>query len=148
MFIHEILLKIRNNVVYTWNTLQDIRQNHWIMKYKLLWPTFILKSTFGSYWHNLKVHRLYTKYSSRYKVNHSVWIYRSMWPKFILGQTSGDIKGQSARMVSIHEIIFKKCKITGLWNIYLLWPTFILRPNVRSSRLIIEQYDIHTCNTR
>ena len=35
--------------VHTSKSLQDIRQNHWTMKYTSQWPIFILRSKFGSY---------------------------------------------------------------------------------------------------
>ena len=36
--------------VNTSNSLQDIMQNHWTMKYRSQWPTFILRSNIRSYW--------------------------------------------------------------------------------------------------
>ena len=41
---------IRNKDAHTSNSFQDIRQNHWTMKYRSHWPTFILRSNVGSYW--------------------------------------------------------------------------------------------------
>ena len=32
------------------NYLQDIKQNHWTVKYRTRWPTFIIRSTVGSHW--------------------------------------------------------------------------------------------------
>ena len=36
--------------VHISNSLQDIRQNHWTMKNRSQWPTFILRSNVESYW--------------------------------------------------------------------------------------------------
>ena len=41
---------IANCHAYSTNNLQDIRQNHWTMKYRSKWSTFILRSNVRSYW--------------------------------------------------------------------------------------------------
>ena len=46
---HQVILITPRYHVYTSNSLQDIRQNHWTIKYRSQWPTFILKSSFKSY---------------------------------------------------------------------------------------------------
>ena len=78
MFIHQIILTILNKITRPWNighvdiylkskfgshcliiwkydthasnNLEDIRQNHWTMKYKSHRPIFIFRSNVGSYW--------------------------------------------------------------------------------------------------
>ena len=71
MFIHQQVFKIYGKItepwnigqsdpsywlispsyhVYTSNSLQDIRQNHWTMKYRSQWPTFIFRCSIKSYW--------------------------------------------------------------------------------------------------
>ena len=58
------------------NSLGDIRQNHWTMKYMSHRPTFILKSNVGSHWLIIP----------QYDVTQNPWTmkYRSQRPIFIL----------------------------------------------------------------
>ena len=55
--------------VHTWNSLQDVTQNHWTMTYRSQWPTFILRSNIGSYWFILPKNDV-----------HWTVEYRSCWP--------------------------------------------------------------------
>ena len=70
-------LIIPKNAVHTLNGLQDIRQNHWTIKYGPWQPTFILRSNVGSHTHNPKVRCSFIKWSSRYKaksVDHEIQV--------------------------------------------------------------------------
>ena len=81
---------IPNKDVLTLNSVQDIRQNHWTMKYRSQWPTFILWSNVGSYWFiipNKDVHTLNSLQEIRQ--NHRTMKYRSHWPTFILRSNIG-----------------------------------------------------------
>ena len=115
MFIHQIILKILSKITRPWNTchvdlhllwgqslghtvslsknvtliiqivLRDIRQNHWTMKYRSQWPTFILRSNVRSYWLNIPNYDVHTSNSLQDKQqNHGTMKYRSF-----LGQVSG-----------------------------------------------------------
>ena len=71
--------------VYTSNSLQDIRQNHWPMKYRSQWPTFILRSSIQSYWLIIPRYHVYKSKSLQdIRQNHWTLKYRSKWPTFIL----------------------------------------------------------------
>ena len=51
------------------NSLQDIRQNHWTMKYRSQWPINILRSDVGSYWLIVPKYDVQLLNSFRYKAN-------------------------------------------------------------------------------
>ena len=76
--------------VKTSNSLQDIRQNHWTMKYRSQWPINILRSDIGSYWLIVQEYdvQLLNSFQDT-RQNHWTMKCRSQWPTFILGQTSG-----------------------------------------------------------
>ena len=66
-------------------SLQDIRQNHWTMKYRSQWPKFILRSNIGSY--RLIIPKYDVHISNSFqdiRQNHWTMKYRSQWPTFIL----------------------------------------------------------------
>ena len=72
MFIHQIVFKI-------WG------KNHWTMKYRSQWPTFILKSSIKSYLLMIPRYHVYTSNSLQdIRQNHWTMKYRSQWPTFIL----------------------------------------------------------------
>ena len=113
MFIHQIILKILSKITRPWNiglsdiylfwgqslghtvllsenmtlihqSLGDISQNHWTMKYKSQWPTFILRSNIGSYWPTIPKYDVDTSNSFQdIMQNHWTMKYRSQWPTFI-----------------------------------------------------------------
>ena len=66
--------------------LQDIRQNHWTMKYRSQWPRFILRSNNGLYWLIIPNHqivfKIYGKITEPWNIGHSDL--NLFW-----GQTSG-----------------------------------------------------------
>ena len=69
--------------VHTPNSLQDIRQNHWTMKYTS-WPIFILRWDIGSYWLIIPKYDVHTSNSLQdIRQNHRTIKYRSQWPTFI-----------------------------------------------------------------
>ena len=85
MFIHQIILKILSKITRPWfilrskfgshcliiwkydthpsNSLGDIRQNHWTMKYRSQWPTFIFRSKVWSYWLKIQKYDVHTSKS-------------------------------------------------------------------------------------
>ena len=72
------------------NSLGDIRQNHWPMKYRSQWPTFILKSNAGSYWPKIPKYDVHTSNSFQdITQNHWTMKYRSQWPTFIFRSNVG-----------------------------------------------------------
>ena len=77
--------------VYTSNSLQDIhvRQNHWTMKCRSQWPTFILRTSTKSYWLISRRCHIYTSNNLQdIRQNHWTMKYRSQWPTFILNMKS------------------------------------------------------------
>ena len=76
--------------VHTSNSLQDIRQNYWTMKYRSQWPIFIMRSNFGSYWLIIPNNIVHTSNSLQdIRQNHWTMEYRSQWPTFILRSNAG-----------------------------------------------------------
>ena len=70
---------------HTSNSLQDIRQNHWTMKYRSMWLTFIQISNIWSYWLIIPKYDIHTSNSLQdIRQNHWTMKYRSQWPTFIL----------------------------------------------------------------
>ena len=66
------------------NSLQDIKQNHWTMKYRSH-SLFILRSNTGSYWLIIPKYDVHTLNSLQdIGKNHWTMKYRSHWPTFIL----------------------------------------------------------------
>ena len=72
-------LIISNNDVHTLNCLQDIRQNNWTTKYRLIF--FIFRSNVRSYRFILPKYDVYKSNSLQdIKQNHWTMKYRSYWP--------------------------------------------------------------------
>ena len=112
MFIHQITLKILSKITRPWNighvdlyllwfgshcliiwkydthasnSLGDIRQSHWTMKYRSHRPTFVLRSNVRSYWPLIPKYDVRTSNNLQDKMqNHWAIKYRSQWPIFIL----------------------------------------------------------------
>ena len=104
MFIHQIIFKILSKITGPWNTcilwgqslcytdpisqvshisnrLQDIRQNHWTMKYRSLWPIFILRSKGASHWLIIQMFDINPSNSLQdIRQNHSTVKYRLQLP--------------------------------------------------------------------
>ena len=119
MFIHQIILKILSKITRPWNighvdiftlrpkfgsycliiwkydthasnSVRDIRQNHWTMKYRSHGPTFILRSNVGSYWPIIPKYDTHTSNSLQdVPQNHWTMKYRSQWPTFIFRSNIG-----------------------------------------------------------
>ena len=69
------------------NSLRDIRQNHWTMKYMSQWPIFILRSNVGSYWPIIWKYDVHTSSSLQdIRQNHWTIKYRSLWPTLFWGR--------------------------------------------------------------
>ena len=115
MFIHQIILKILSKITRPWNighvdfyllsrskfgshcliiwkydthasnSLGDIRQSQWTMKYRSQRPTFILRSNVRSYWPLIPKYDFHTSNSLQDIVqNHWAIKYRSQWHILIL----------------------------------------------------------------
>ena len=82
--------------VHTSNSLQDIRQNHWTMKY--MSPTFNLRSTVGTYWLIIPKYDVHISNSlQNIRQNHWTVKYRSCWP-------------------SLHDPKFNGARLSNVWS--------------------------------
>ena len=120
IFIHQIILKILSKITRPWsidhvdlylfwgqslghtiiiiwkydtsssNNLENIRQNHWTMKYRSQCSTFILWSNARSYWSIIPKYDVHTSNSFQdITQNHWTMKYRSQWPTFIFKSNVG-----------------------------------------------------------
>ena len=105
--------------IYTSNSLQDIRQNHWTMKYKSQRPTIIFRCSIKSYWLiSPRYHVSISNSLQNIRQNHWTMKYRSQWPIFILRSTSSHTDSLAHVIMFIHQIPFKIWgKITEPLNI-------------------------------
>ena len=90
--------------VYTSNSLQDIWQNHWTMKYRSQWPTFILRSHIRSYCFIIPKYDVHT--SNRLqdiRQNHWTVKYGSCWPSL------HDPQVNVTRLTKVQPPIFPSC---------------------------------------
>ena len=101
---------------YKSNSLQDIRQNHWTMKYRSQWYTFIVRSNVDSYWLIIPKYVHTSNSLQDIRQNHWTMKCKSQWPRFIFRSNIGsywliipELKNQT---------VFKiKGKIIGPWTI-------------------------------
>ena len=126
--------------VNTSNSLQDIRQNHWTIKYRSQWPTFILRSRIKSYWLIIPRYHVNTSNSLQdIRQNHWTMKYRSQWPTFILRSS---IKSYWLIISRYHVNTSNSLQDIrqNHWTIKYRsqWPTFILRSSIKSYWLIID----------
>ena len=111
MFIYWIVFKIQGKITGPWNighsdlylfwgqtsghtdsqshirmlVFEILGENHWTMKYRSQWPTFILRWNVGSYWFTIPNKDVQTLNSLQdIRQNHWNMKYRSQWPTFIL----------------------------------------------------------------
>ena len=106
-FIHQILF------------LKDTRQNHWTMKYRPQWPTFILRLNVVSYWLIIPKYDVHTSNSLQdIRQNHWTMKYRLQWPTNILRSDAGSywliIPMDDVQPLNSFQDIRQ---ITGPWNI-------------------------------
>ena len=110
------------------NSLWDMKQNHWTIKYRSLTYTYLMRLIFASHWSIIPTkmfsHQITLKISSKitrpWNIGH-VGLY-IFW-----GQILGHTVSLSENMTFTHQIVFQiQGKITGPWNIghsdpYLFW---------------------------
>ena len=90
---------------HTSNSLGDIRQKHWNMKYRSNRPTFIFRSNVGSYWPIIPKYDVHTSNSLQdITQNHLTVKYRSQWPTCI---------SRANVIILIHKAKKKKCCVSG-----------------------------------
>ena len=94
---------------HTSNSLQDVTQNHWTMKYRSQWTTLYLRSNIGSYWFIIPNKDVHTSNNLQdIRPNHWTMKHRSQWPVFIFRSKLGHTDSYSqSMMMYIHQIVFK-----------------------------------------
>ena len=142
-----ILIHYKKNDFHTWNSLQGIRHNHWTMKYRSQWSTFILRSNVGSYWFIFRKYDVHTSNSLKdIRQKHRTVKYRSWWPTFILRSCVG-----SYWLFIQNNDVYTWNSLQGIrhnhWTMKYRsqWPTYKFRSNVGSYWFILRKYDVHTC---
>ena len=97
--------------VHISNSLQDIRQNNWTMKYRSQWPTFILRLNVVSYWLMIPKYDVHTSNRLQHiRQNHWTIKYGSQWPTFILRSNVGSYWLTIPSMMFIHQSSRYKAK--------------------------------------
>ena len=101
--------------IYTSNTLQDIRQNYWTVKYRSLWTTSILRSNFGSYWK----YDIYTWNTLQdiYTWNNPQDVRLNHWTLKILQDTRQNHWTMKNRpcWLSLHDLYVNVTRLTYVW---------------------------------
>ena len=138
MFIHLIVFKV-------WG------KNHWIMKYRSQWHTFILRSNTKSYWLIIPRYYVYTSNSLQditVRQNHWTMKHRSQWPTFILRSSI-----KSYWLIRPRYHVYTSNNLQDIRQNHLTmkyrsqWPTFILRSGMKSYWLITPRYQVYTSNS-
>ena len=137
------------------DSLGDIRQNHWSMKYRSHRPTFILRSNIGSYWpiipkYDVQKIIVHTSNSlQNVTQNHWTMKYRLQWPIFILRSRLWVILTHNQKKNNVHTSNSLQDIRQNHWTMECRsqWPTIILRSNVGSYWFILPKYDVHTSNS-
>ena len=132
------------------NSLWDIRQKQWTMKYRSQWHMFIFSSNFQSYWPTIPKDDVHTSNSQDITQNHWTMIYKSQWPTFILRSWVGSYcfiipNNDVHSWNSLQATCIRHNHWTTIYRSQ--WPTFILRSWVRSYCFIIPNNDIHSWNS-
>ena len=130
-------------------SLQDIRQNHWTIKYRSQWPKFILRSNVVSYRLIILKYDVHAANSLQdIRQNHRIMKYKSQWPSIIFRSNVGSYWFIIPKY-DVHISNSLQDKRQNLWTMKYrsLWPTFILRSNIMSYWLIIPKYDVHAANS-
>ena len=94
----------RNSEVRWFIHQTDIRQNHWTMKYRSQWPTFILRSHVRSYWLIMPKYHVHTS-NSLQDIRQNQWIvkYGSCWPSL------HDPQVNVTKLTEVHPPICLRC---------------------------------------
>ena len=131
------------------NSLGDIRQNHWTIKYRSHRLTFILRSNTWSYWPIIQKYYVHISNSLQdVTQNHWTMKYRSQWPIFILRSNFGSywliIPNNNVNTSNSRQDLRQ-----NHWTMEYRsqWHTWILRSNFWSYWLIIPNNNVHTSNS-
>ena len=102
--LSENMTLIHQIVTHPSNSLWDIRQNQWTIKYRSQWHTFILRSWVRSYWFIIPNNDVHT-WNSLQAIRHNHWTmkYRSQWPTFILRSKVGSMIHTPKIWCSVNE---------------------------------------------
>ena len=111
------------------NSLGDIRQSHWTMRYRSHRPTFILRSNVRSYWPLIPKYDVHTSNSFQ-------GIMQNHWAIKYLYLFWGKSLCHTEDLRQNHWTMKYRSQ----------WPIFILRSNFGSYWLIIPNNIVHTSN--
>ena len=113
----------------------SMKQNHWSMKYRSLWLTFIIRPIITS--HPLNRPR-------DIRQNHWTMKYRSLWPTFIL-RSKVVSRWLIIQKFEVHPSNSLQDISENHWTMKhrSLWPSFILRTKVVSHWLIFQKFVVH-----
>ena len=120
------------------NSLQDIKQNRWTIKYRSLTYIYFVRSIYVSHWSIIPtmmfiyqiIMKILSKITRPWNIGH-VDLYL-LW-----GQSSGHTVSLSENMPLMHQTVLED-KVTGPWNIGHI-PTFIFRSYWPISMIVIHQ---------
>ena len=147
LFVSHWLLSKRMMLII--KSLQDIWQNHWPIKYRSCWPTFI-RSTVGANWLIIPKYEVHLSNSLQHTMaTHWTAKYMSCWPTSILRLKFMSHWLINQSMMYTHQIAFKIYgKITGpsnidYWYLNLFWGQ---RSHHNLQWLIIPKHVIHPSN--
>ena len=131
--------------VYPSNNLEDIKQNHWTVKYWSVTYIHFMRSICA-------ILIQYLKYDSNrlqdIRQNHWIMKFWSQWPTLILRSNIG-----LYRLTHISKVWCSSNSLQYIrqnqWTMKYRsqWPTFVLRSNIGLYWLINAKYDVHTSNS-
>ena len=130
------------------DSLQDMKQNRWTIKYRSLTYIYLVKSMYVSHWSIIQtmmfIHQIILKILSKitrpWNIGH-VDLYL-LWGQS-LGHTVSLSENDTHASNCLGDI--RQSHWTMKYRSHR--PTFILRSNVRSYGSLIPKYDVHTSNS-
>ena len=115
------------------NSLQDIKQNHWTIKYRSLTYIYLMRSMFVRHWSitptMMCIHQIILKILSKIT---RPWTIGHVDLYLFWGQSLGHNIALSKNMTLIHQIALDIRQNHWIMNYRSQWPIFILRSNARS----------------
>ena len=128
-----------------------MRQNHWTMSYRSLWPTFIIRSVIASHCLIIPKNNGCWRNSSRYKAK---WLDHKIYRLVIVTYIYFEVKRLhqtdllSQNMMFINSTVFNKYIRQNhyIMKYRPLWPIYTLRSKV-TSHWLIPKYGVHPSNS-
>ena len=130
------------------NSLQDIKQNHWTIKYRSLTYIYLMRSIFVPDWSTLPImmfiHQIILKILNKITIP---WNIGHVDLYLFWGQGLGHTFSLTENTTHIHQIVWDIRQNQWTMKYRSQWHTFILKSYVRSYRPIIPKDDVHTSNS-